>query len=170
MLRSLKWLCVGVSIAALTTTALADPSTGPHVHHVLLISVDGMHAVDLSNYVAAHPTSTLATLAGHGAVYPNALSSAPSDSFPGLLALVTGGTPKSTGVFYDVSFDRELFAPGSNCQGAPGAVPTYDESLDKDPTSVDGGGTLGQPLTQINAANLPLALVNGQCVPVFPHD
>ena len=170
MLRSLKWLCVGVSIAALTTTALADPSTGPHVHHVLLISVDGMHAVDLSNYVAAHPTSTLATLAGHGVVYPNALSSAPSDSFPGLLALITGGTPKSTGVFYDVSFDRELFAPGSNCQGAPGAVPTYDESLDKDPTSVDGGGTLGQPLTQINAANLPLALVNGQCVPVFPHD
>jgi arylsulfatase A-like enzyme len=118
MLEAFKFLCsVGASLAALTTAALAAPSTGPSVDHVLMISVDGVHAVDLSNYVAAHPTSTLASLVGHGVIYSNALSSGPSDSFPGLLAFTTGGTPKSTGVFYDVSYDRELFAPGSDCQG-----------------------------------------------------
>jgi hypothetical protein len=30
------------------------------VKHVLLISVDGLHALDLTNYVAAHPSSALA--------------------------------------------------------------------------------------------------------------
>jgi hypothetical protein len=33
-----------------------------------------------------------------------ASASKPSDSFPGLIALVTGGTPKSTGAYYDVAY------------------------------------------------------------------
>jgi len=37
----------------------------------------------------------------------------PSDSFPGLISMVTGGTPKSTGVFYDDSYSRDFFAPGT---------------------------------------------------------
>ncbi|WOJ91314.1 alkaline phosphatase family protein [Methylocapsa polymorpha] len=169
-------LCgMGVSLMALTVglSARADDDgqfAQKRYSHVLLISVDGLHAVDLRNYVAAHPNSTLASLSSHGVTYPNALTSAPSDSFPGLLAQVTGGTSKTHGVFYDVSYDRTLFAPGSNCQGAPGIQPAFDESIDKDKTSYTGGGTLGQPLTQINVANLPLALVNGKCVPVYPHD
>ena len=61
------------------------------VDHVLLISVDGMHAIDLENYIDAHPGSALAELAGQGVRYTSASSSRPSDSFPGLLALVTGG-------------------------------------------------------------------------------
>jgi predicted AlkP superfamily pyrophosphatase or phosphodiesterase len=71
--------------------------------HVLLISIDGMHAVDLTNCISnSDPNkqcTNLAYLAKKAIIYPNALASAPSDSFPGLLALVTGGTPKSTGVF-----------------------------------------------------------------------
>ena len=59
---------------------------GTTYDHVLMISVDGLHASDLSNYITAHPSSTLATLAAHGLHYPNALTTAPSDSFPGLLA------------------------------------------------------------------------------------
>jgi predicted AlkP superfamily pyrophosphatase or phosphodiesterase len=137
---------------------------------VLLISIDGMHAADLRNHVAAHPAGALAVLASHGLTYSRASTSAPSDSFPGLLAQVTGGTPKTHGVFYDVSYDRALFAPGSNCQGAAGAAAVFDESLDRDPTSPDGGGTLGRPLTQIDAAKLPLALAKGRCAPVYPHD
>ena len=153
-----------------TATMASAAAPGSVYQYVLLISIDGMHASDLTNYVAAHPGGNLAALATHGIIYPNALTTAPSDSFPGLLAQVTGGTSKSTGVFYDVSYDRTLYAPGSNCHGARGTVPTYDESLDNDPTSYTAGGTLGQPLTQINRALLPLRLVDGVCTPVYPHD
>ena len=52
----------------------------------------------------------MATLAGMGVHYTNAKSAMPSDSFPGLLAFVTGGSPKSTGVYYDDSYDRLLSA------------------------------------------------------------
>jgi hypothetical protein len=31
---------------------------------------------------------------------------------------VTGGTPKTTGLYYDDSYDRTLFPPGSNCTEA----------------------------------------------------
>jgi predicted AlkP superfamily pyrophosphatase or phosphodiesterase len=137
--------------------------------HVLLISIDGMHASDLANYVSQHPQSSLARLSAHGFTYPKALTSAPSDSFPGLLAQVTGGTPKSHGVFYDNSYDRTMFAPGSDCTGPAGVNTVFDESIDNNQLSVTGGGTLGQPLTQINAAKLPRALVDGKCVPVYPH-
>jgi hypothetical protein len=134
-----------------------------------VISVDGLHAVDLSNYVATHPSSALAALASHGVVYPNALASGPSDSFPGLTAIMTGGTPKSAHVFYDVSYDRTAFAPGSNCQGRPGWASAYDESIDHDKTSYTGGGTLGDVNSQINVNNLPMALIKGSCVPLYPH-
>jgi hypothetical protein len=66
------------------------------IEHVLLISVDGLHALDLSNYVAAHPDSALAQLSKHGYTYTNASTSTPSDSFPGLASLVTGGSPTTT--------------------------------------------------------------------------
>src|SRR5713101_631875 len=47
----------------------------------------------------------------HGITYSNARTPALSDSFPGLLALVTGGSPISHGLFYDVSYDRTIFDP-----------------------------------------------------------
>jgi predicted AlkP superfamily pyrophosphatase or phosphodiesterase len=147
-----------------------DDEHGAKYSHVLLISVDGMHAIDLANYVKAHSQSHLAALAGHGLTYPKALTTAPSDSFPGLVAQMTGGTPKSAGVFYDNSYDRSLFEPGSNCQGQPGANTVFDESIDKHSLIVTAGGTLGQPLTQIDPAKLPMALIDGKCVPVYPHN
>jgi len=156
------------SLTAVSSSALADHDR--NIRHVLLISVDGLHARDLSQFISAHSGSNLAKLAGHGIIYSNALTTAPSDSFPGLLAQVTGGTPKSVGVFYDVSFDRKLFAPGSNCQGPAGTQTVFDESIDNDSLSYTGGGTLGQPLTQINPAKLPMALRNGHCTPVYPHE
>jgi predicted AlkP superfamily pyrophosphatase or phosphodiesterase len=57
---------------------------------VLLISVDGLHALDLTKYVALHSDSTLAELSRNGITYTNNSTSAPSDSFPGLASLVTG--------------------------------------------------------------------------------
>jgi len=102
------------------------------VRQVLLLSVDGMHEVDLAKWVEAHPSSALARLRRSAVTYSDARATTPSDSFPGLLALVTGGTPRSTGVYYDDSYDRTLYPPGSNCSGSPGSEIVYDESLDFD--------------------------------------
>ncbi|HEX3430820.1 MAG TPA: alkaline phosphatase family protein [Rhizomicrobium sp.] len=173
-MNGMKKLLAGASLCVLAASAAMPAGAASHKNpkydRVLVISVDGLHAVDLTNYVASHPASTLAALAGHGIVYPNALTTGPSDSFPGLTAFMTGGTPKSANVFYDVSYDRKMYAPGSNCQGLPGAQTTYDESIDVDKTRYDGGGTLGDVDSQINPANLPMAIVNGSCVPVYPHN
>lgn len=130
--------------------------------HVLLISVDGLHEKDAARWIAGHPNSTLAKLANSGVEYTDAHTTTPSDSFPGLVALVTGGTPKSTGVYYDDSYDRSLFAPGSNCQGNPGTECTYFEILANDFT---------QLFSPINPANLPMQKdAHGNCKPVFPHE
>lgn len=136
-----------------------NAATLPKVQHVLLISVDGMHESDLRQYVAGHPTSALAALSGSGVTYSQAHSATPSDSFPGLLALVTGGTPKSTGVYYDDSYDRKLSAPGSDCKVA-GTEVVYDESIDKNPDLLESGG--------IDPMKLPRDPSNG-CKPVYPH-
>lgn len=66
------------------------------IKHVLLISVDGMHQSDLNWYIANHPNSELAQLAGRGAEYTNAHTSDPSDSDPGGTAIMTGGDPGVT--------------------------------------------------------------------------
>jgi hypothetical protein len=133
-------------------------------NHVLLISVDGLHASDLAQWVAGHPDANLAALSRRGTTYANASSSTPSDSFPGLLALVTGGTPKTTGVFYDDAYARNLWAPGSACAGPPGAETVYDESIDQ----TDAGGNI--PLfTSIDPTKLPMGKVDGKCAPIYPH-
>lgn len=79
----------------LSTVAFGQ-STG-NIKHVLLISVDGMHAIDFSNCSKGIKEVNggeeycphLASLAHHGVNYLSASSSKPSDSFPGLTALVT---------------------------------------------------------------------------------
>lgn len=167
-LRALGASLTIAAYAAISHVPARADKAGP-ITHVLLVSIDGMHASDLSNYVKSHPSSTLAKLAKQGVTYANAFTTAPSDSFPGLLALVTGGTPKSTGVFYDDTFDRTLYAPGSNCSGLPGTEAQFAENVDIDSSKTNAGGTLGQPLTQIDATKLPMAMVNGKCAPVYPH-
>jgi hypothetical protein len=133
------------------------------IKHVLLISVDGLHQVDVDTFVAANPGSTLAGLVAKGVEYSDAHTTTPSDSFPGMVALVTGATPKTSGVFYDDSYDRTLFAPGSNCTGNPGTEVVMDESVEFDDSKVFSGG--------INPANLPMAKdALGSCNPVFPHE
>lgn len=148
--------------ASLLTLACAPPAlAGPlPVKHVLLLSVDGLHETDLARFVAAEPGSALAALAAHGIHYRNAATAMPSDSFPGLLAMITGGTPRSTGVYYDDSYDRRLSPPGSKC-ASRGTEVVYDESIDRNPDALDGGGG-------INEAALPLDPDKG-CSPVWPH-
>ena len=97
---------------ALFAAPRAYPQGGPDIdNHVLLISIDGMHAVDYENCVNSGTCPNLAALGQHGVNYTRTSTSRPSDSFPGLMALITGGTPKSVGAFYDVAWDRVLAPP-----------------------------------------------------------
>lgn len=142
--------------------------------HALLISVDGMHEADLVKYIKANPTSTFAKLVEHGVQYTHASTSKPSDSFPGLLAFATGGTPITHGVFYDDSYDATLYPPGSNCIGPAGAEVLNHEALDWDLTKLDGGshplGASFDPRNpHINPANLVLRKTGTGCEPVWPH-
>ena len=169
------------------TAASAAPAVTATYQHVLLISVDGMHAIDLTNWIEAHPSSNFAKLAHNGIIYPNALTTAPSDSFPGMLAQVTGATPKTAGLFYDDSYDRKEY-PSVNyylsqgqsdpgCVGNPGTEATNFEDLDKSYDYATGlvadytaGGTLGKVLTQLDPNSMQRRLAGGKCVPVYPHE
>ena len=135
------------------------------VDHVLLVSIDGLHALDVARFLESHPHSALATLADHGVTYSSARIPSNSDSFPGLLALVTGGSPISHGVFYDVSYDRKLFDPtNTSCSGQPGNTVVFDESID-----LYDSANVSQNV--IDPSKLPRGLnEHGQCVPVYPHD
>ena len=149
-----------IAAGTLAGVAMADDLQGGPFKHVLLLSVDGMHEMDLANFIAANPNSALAGLTAHGVHYAKASSAKPSDSFPGLLAIVTGGSPRTTGVYYDDSYDRSLSPPGSKC-ATTGTEVVYDESIDKKPDAMDGGGGL-------NEEALPLDPAKG-CTPVYPH-
>ena len=130
------------------------------VKRVLLISIDGLHAIDLANFVQSHPNSALAQLSSSGVTYTQASTSKPSNSFPGLLALVTGGAPSSTGVWYEGAYARSLSSAGSNCKSV-GTEVTWDGSIDWNKKALDAGGG-------INPAKLPLDPSKG-CTPVYPH-
>ena len=162
-----------------------------HIKRVLLISIDGMHAVDYAN--CAHGISTanngnpycpaLAALSNTGVNYVAASTSKPSDSFPGLTAIITGGSPALTGVYYDVAYSRNYDAPAKTTGNGvaagpctPGAAPTgttteYEEGIDIDQSQVNGGAP-GAALTDgglasIDPQRLPRDPANN-CNPVFP--
>ena len=109
------------SFAAFTASAenASLNLSGHPIRHVLLISVDGMHAVDYINCSNGingvndgQPyCPNLAALGQTGLNYLKASTSKPSDSFPGLMAIVSGGSPRTVGAFYDVAYDRSLAPP-----------------------------------------------------------
>ncbi len=103
------------------------------IAHVLLISVDGMHQSDLAWYIANNPDSELAKLASGGAEFTNNHTSDPSDSDPGGTALMTGGDPRATGVYYDVEYSHAVDEAGAACtpgQPATGGDVIYDSPDD----------------------------------------
>jgi hypothetical protein len=135
-----------------------EDDSGGRVAHVLLLSVDGLHAFDIERFIANNPQSTLARLSEHGRTYTNASATQPSDSFPGLLAMVTGGTPRSTGVYYDDGFDRSLASASGSC--VPGARVQWKQNLDVLPFSFT---------TTINPLLLPRDPADGCVSRVWPH-
>ncbi len=170
----------GLTAAALTGSAAATASrsvapvpgrVAPHgtpgpARHVLLLSVDGMHASDLSWYTAAHPRSALARLVAYGVEYTNARTTFPSDSFPGMVAQVTGATPAASGILYDDTFDHARFPAGTtDCSGAvPGAEVADTEGADRSqsPITLDAGqGLGGSALTALPRNTLAQTLAAG---------
>src|SRR3989454_8140377 len=104
--------------ALVPASAASHINERDHIRHVLLISVDGLHALDVANFVQSHPNSALAALSAHGVTYSNARTPSLSDSFPGLLALVTGGAPISHRLFFDLSHGPAIFRPtNTTCAG-----------------------------------------------------
>jgi hypothetical protein len=191
-----RWeACIFTGVLALSwmPSVYAGPKDGRdrdrrEVRHVLLISIDGMHAVDFLNCSrgingvnGGEPYCPhLAELKEHGVNYLEASSSKPSDSFPGLTAIVSGGSPRTEGAFYDVAYDRSLDPPqittGNGVAGAPctpntaptGTTTEYDEGIDLDQTKLNGGAAFGGGgRNSIDPKKLPQDPSNN-CAPVFP--
>ncbi len=188
--RALSLVLPGLLAATMASAQNRDWGT-KEVRHVLLISVDGLHAVDYLNCSAGisgvnggQPyCPTLATLGQTGLNYLNTSTSKPSDSFPGLMAIVTGGSPRTFGAFYDVAYDRSLAPPakttgnglaaGPCVAGAtpPGTRTEYEEGIDIDQTKLNGGapgaGLTDGGIASIDAARLIRDPAN-RCAPVYP--
>ncbi len=183
-------LLLAVSTPLLNAVSPTQSPSGPF-QRVLLVSIDGMHAVDYLNCSqgvkginGGQPyCSNLAKLGATAVNYLDTSTSRPSDSFPGLMAIVTGGTPRLMGVFYDVAYDR-VFAPpikttGNGLKGGPctagranGTTTEYEEGIDinqKFLNGVDGISTKNGDggITSIDPARLERDPFNN-CLPVYP--
>lgn len=184
------------AVAALVSLPVSAPASanghndpgGQPMHHVLLISIDGMHALDfincskgISGANGGEPyCPNLAALGEDGINYLDTSTSKPSDSFPGLMALVTGGSPRTVGAFYDVAYDRFLAPPttttgngvaGGTCTPgvANGTTTEYDEGIDIDQTQLNGGAPAGADggILSIDPAKL-IRDPSNDCAPVYP--
>jgi len=188
-------ISLSLVVAFLTGITFAEDNERHHGHikRVLLISIDGMHAVDFANCANGINTANngdpycpaLAALSRSGVNYVAATTSKPSDSFPGLTAIVTGGSPALTGVYYDVAYSRNYDAPAETTGNGvaagpctPGAAPTgttteYEEGIDIDQSKVNGGAPgaslIDGGLASINPKRLVRDPKNG-CSPVFPWE
>src|SRR5215467_8245246 len=140
--------------ASLGSDAVAQgksPRNQPNrIQRVLLVSIDGMHAVDyincsqgVSGVNNGQPyCPNLAALGATGINYLDTSTSKPSDSFPGLTTIISGATPRLHGAFYDVAYDR-VYAPptiatGNGLAGGTctpnqpnGTTSEYEEGIDK---------------------------------------
>ncbi len=190
------WLLVGLCTWSSVATVAQDRDNEWNrndVRHVLLISVDGMHGVDYLNCSRGiagvnqgEPYCPhLAALGSKGINYVAASTSKPSDSFPGLTAIVTGASPRTAGAYYDVAYDRSLDPPakttGNGVASGPcdagkppiGTRTEYEEGIDKDQSYLNGVGP-SKPLTEggvgsIDPLRLPRDPKRG-CAPVYPWE
>jgi hypothetical protein len=179
-----------LAIVSLTSSSALAQKHGPSYNtkrRVLLISIDGMHALDFLNCTNGISTvnngapycPALAALGATGVNYLNASASKPSDSFPGLMAIVSGGSPRTVGAFYDVAYDRVLAPPqnttGNGVAGGPctpnvanGTTTEYEEGIDLDQSQLNGGAPTGDGgINSIDPTRLPRNPYD-HCVPVYP--
>jgi Type I phosphodiesterase / nucleotide pyrophosphatase len=148
-------VAVLVGLAAGSTGAQAAAKAADRV---LLISIAGLHEFDLEHFITAHPDSVLAGLKKRAVAYTGVMAPRPSDSFPGVIALMSGALPRQSGIFYDDTWDRALSPAASDC-GKKGGAAQFDEEIDVDDGKID---------TKIDEKKLPRDPANG-CSPVYPH-
>jgi hypothetical protein len=180
-------------LAAAFVPAVVAQNSGKQsqISHVLLVSIDGMHVVDYLNCSqgvkginGGQPyCSNLAKLGATALNYLDTSTSRPSDSFPGLMAIMTGGTPRTMGVFYDVAYDR-VYAPplkttGNGLKGGPctvgranGTSSEYEEGIDINQqflNGIDGISTKNGDggINSIDPSRLIRDPFNS-CLPVYP--
>jgi Type I phosphodiesterase / nucleotide pyrophosphatase len=188
----IRRLCGGTILGAALMAAMAGTSAAATaIKHVLLISIDGMHALDFINCSGgisgvnggAPYCPNLVALAETGVNYLGTSTSKPSDSFPGLMALVTGGSPREVGAFYDVAYDRSLDPPAQTtgngvaagvCKSgaAPSGTTTeFDEGIDINKLALNGGAPAGMDggIASIDPKRLDRDPANG-CAPVYPWE
>jgi phospholipase C len=172
-LRLQRWLGQGskqpVRRRLLTLEHLEDrslPSVNGPFQHVLLLSVDGLHAADVADPTLQGSLPTIQSLQQQGVTYTNASTTTPSDSFPGTLSYLTGAGPGTTGVYYDDTYSRTLLPPLATGGGStPGTEAAYFENLDKNSALISGGGNFDA--SSIDANQLPRDPKTGQ--PVYPN-
>jgi hypothetical protein len=182
-------LSLGLSLAATGyAPAYANGYGHQSIQHVLLISIDGFHALDYTNCAQGISTvnggkpycPNLASLGLTGVNYVTASTSKPSDSFPGLMSIMTGATPRTMGIYYDVAYDR-VYAPPQNTTGnglsggtcTPnennGTSTEYEEGIDINQTQLNGGAPAGVDggIQSIDNTRLVRDPYNN-CNPVYP--
>jgi len=191
-----KWKAGAIFASLLAVAGPAVPNVqaepwhddGRTFRHVLLISIDGMHVLDLINCAkgisgansGAPYCPNLAELKETGINYLDTATSKPSDSFPRLVALVTGGSPRTVGAFYDVAYDRSLAPPaittgnglgGGTCTPGmlTGTSTEYDDGIEFDGTKLNGGAPGGADggIIAINPQRL-VRDPSKNCGPVYP--
>jgi hypothetical protein len=150
-----------------------------------------MHAVDYLNCSRGISTvnggkpycPNLAELGETAVNYVDTSTSRPSDSFPGLTAIISGASPRTAGAYYDVAYDRVLAPPtiltgngvaGGTCiPGMPNGTRTeYEEGIDKNQQYVNGidGISTANGDGGVNSID-PLKLIRDPydgCKPVYP--
>ena len=147
-----------------------------------------MHALDFANCIQGRsdlresdvlPASGLAFL--NRSALPASADFETFRFFSWAVAQITGGTPRSAGIFYDVSYDRALSPPAQTtpygivggpklCPSVIGTQVGFDEEIDYNYLELDSGKPNGSSgINGINPDYLPRDPKNG-CKPVYPHN
>lgn len=198
-MTSIGRLCVCMPLVALamlvspafSTAQNSSLNQANHIRRVLLVSIDGMHAVDYLNCSQGVASvnggrpycPNLAQLGQTAVNYLDTTTSRPSDSFPGLTTIISGATPRLHGAFYDVAYDRVLAPPavttgngllaGTCTPNQPNGTTTeYEEGIDQNQqylNGIDGISTSKGDggINSIDPNKLPRDPFNN-CAPVYP--
>src|SRR5260370_28285561 len=154
-------LCCSLICIGSRMKAEENDGDDARMRHVLVISLDGTHALDIARYIAANPHSTLAQLSAGGVNFPNAHTAKPSDSIPATAGIFTGGTPAVTGLWYDDAYNRKLSPAGSACAKV-GAIIDLKEGIHLNPAALDVGGGIDPRKAPLDPASC--------CTPSRPHN
>src|SRR6266581_612961 len=163
----LKQAAWGIALFGIMNAAGVALADAPY-QHVLILSIDGLREADLADPATA---AYLPNIRGfeHSAIhYSDAHTVVPSDSVPASLSYFTGAGPKTTGVYYEDSYDRSLYAAGGFLGGPQGTLVSLREVLDNNANVLNGGGNAD--VTSLSPFNLPQKDVGGTLVRVYPHD